>query len=195
MGTEKKENGRSKAAYFFAGVGIGALVVLVLVMLFQQNISQNMLFALPFMQTSQATVTPIFSPENGNGIIEFIKSANISMEMEMYTFSSEDVISAVISAKDRGVNVRIILEEDVVSATNKKTYDKLKAAGVDIRWASKKYALTHAKFTIIDGKLVLVGSHNLSKNALEKNREASAIISGPAVDEFEKVFETDWEMT
>jgi len=52
--------------------------------------------------------------------------------------------------------------------------------------------LMHSKFTIRDGKEVLVGSHNFSYSALNKNREASVIISGNAVQEFMDIFEEDW---
>ncbi len=136
--------------------------------------------------------TAIFSPENGTEVVDFINSANITLDIEIYTFSSEDALNAVLSANDRGVDVRVIIEHDVQGTANKKTFDKLKAAGILVSWASDEFELTHSKFIIVDNKRVLVGSHNLSKNALTKNREASVIIDGPAVQDFIKVFNNDW---
>ncbi|MFA6530292.1 MAG: phospholipase D-like domain-containing protein [Candidatus Micrarchaeia archaeon] len=171
--------------YFVGGFVLGILVVVLLIFLFN------------FYQTNSHTalsVTPVFSPEDGKGVISFINSAKDSLDMEMYLLSSDDAINALLAAKDRGVYVRVILERDLEGTPNYKAYDKLSAAGISVKWASGKYTLTHAKFIIVDGKLVLVGSHNLSNNALEKNREASVILSGEPVKEFEKVFETDWAL-
>ena len=74
------------------------------------------------------------------------------------------------------------------------TIKELQRAGIPIRWASGQYALTHAKFIIVDGQRVLVGSHNFSNSALFRNREASVIVSGPVVDEFRRVFDKDWTL-
>jgi phosphatidylserine/phosphatidylglycerophosphate/cardiolipin synthase-like enzyme len=139
-------------------------------------------------------VTTIFSPEEGMEVVDFIGSATTTLDIEVYTFSSEDALNAVLSAHERGVAVRVIMEKDIASTTNQKTFDKILAAGIPIRWASNEFTLTHSKFIIVDGKRVLVGSHNLSKNALTKNREASVIITGPSVQDFINIFENDWSL-
>jgi phosphatidylserine/phosphatidylglycerophosphate/cardiolipin synthase-like enzyme len=101
----------------------------------------------------------------------------------------------LISAKKRGVDVKVILEKDVMSDENKVTFERLRSAGIDIRWASETFKLTHSKFMIIDKKTVLVGSHNWSRSALNFNREASVIISNsPVVSEFLDVFDSDWKI-
>lgn len=149
------------------------------------------LLVYPFL-FPQSSVTAIFSPEEGVRVVDFIGSANSTLDIEIYTFSSEDALNSVLSAKDRGVDVRVIIEHDVQGSANQNSFNKLKAAGVSVVWASDDFQLTHSKFIIVDGKYVLVGSHNLSENALTKNREASVIISGPAVENFLAIFEIDW---
>jgi cardiolipin synthase A/B len=140
------------------------------------------------------TAVAIFSPEEGDEIIGFIDSAEESLQIEMYVFTSEDIVDALKRAQDRGVNVQIILERRVATGENPKHYDELLAYGIDIRWASYGYALTHAKFIIADGKRVLVGSHNFSDSAMHRNREASVVLTGNIVEEFKRVFEKDWAL-
>jgi len=138
-------------------------------------------------------VAPVFSPENGDDIIALIDSAETSIDIEMYVFTSRDVIEALERAKNRGVRIRIIIERSTIGGSNAETFQELASKGFNIRYASSSYKLTHSKFMVVDGKAVLVGSHNFSNSALYKNREASVIIrETAAVDEFSRVFEKDW---
>ncbi|MEW6035768.1 MAG: phospholipase D family protein [Candidatus Micrarchaeota archaeon] len=161
---------------FGAGVAAGALVV----MLIQQ------LFLAPAIST-------VFSPEQGGEIIGFIDSAQETLDIEVYVMSSRDVVAALERAKARGVEIRIIVERNVVSGENDEIYRELASKGFNIRYAGSAQKLTHSKFIIVDGKAVLVGSHNLSNSALFKNREASVIVrDAAAVGEFEETFGIDW---
>ncbi len=145
------------------------------------------------LSISPASIQTIFSPENGDEIISFIDSAKQSLDIEMYVFTSDEILKALKRASDRGVAIRIILEKRVINSDNQKNYNELKVYGINVKWASQEYALTHAKFMILDGKIVLVGSHNFSEHAMYKNREASVIIQAAnAVSDFKKVFEEDW---
>jgi phosphatidylserine/phosphatidylglycerophosphate/cardiolipin synthase-like enzyme len=141
---------------------------------------------------SASTPKAIFSPDNGEEVINFINSAKTSLDIEMYVMTSDEAMEAILAAKDRGVKVRVILEKGVMGSDNEEPYNKLSAAGVPVRWAPDKFALLHAKFIIVDGKMVLIGSHNLTNNALKKNREASVILDGSIVQDFLNVFEKDW---
>jgi phosphatidylserine/phosphatidylglycerophosphate/cardiolipin synthase-like enzyme len=161
---------------FVAGLAAGILLALIL----------QPIFVAP-------AITAIFSPEDGREIIEFIDSAEKSIDIEMYVFSSRDVVEALERAKARGVEIRIIIERNVVGDDNEEIYRELLAKGFNVRFASSAYKLTHAKIIIVDGKAVLVGSHNLSNSALYKNREASVIIRDAAtLEEFGAAFATDW---
>ncbi|MEW6723022.1 MAG: phospholipase D family protein [Candidatus Micrarchaeota archaeon] len=137
----------------------------------------------------------VFSPEDGREIIDFIDSARETLEIEVYTMSSRDVVDALGRARARGVDVRIILERNVLGGENAEIYRELSAKGFAVRYASKAFKLTHSKFIIVDGNEVLVGSHNLSNSALFSNREASVIVRDAAiVGEFSEIFEGDWEL-
>jgi len=138
-------------------------------------------------------IMPVFSPEDGNEIINFIDSAETSIDIEIYVLTSRDVVEALERAKQRGVRIRIIIERNTMGNGNEEIYKELAAKGFNIRYAGSFYKLTHSKYIIIDRKAVLVGSHNLSNSAINKNREASVIIyNSNIVDEFLESFETDW---
>src|SRR3989338_4623931 len=139
------------------------------------------------------SVSSVFSPGAEEEVIDLINSAESSIYIEMYVFSSDDIIYSLINAKKRGVDVMIILEKRVLDDKNLITYNRLEDTGIEIVWASENFKLTHSKFMIIDKKLVFVGSHNFSNSALNFNREASVIIKNPKiVNDFLEVFEEDW---
>jgi phosphatidylserine/phosphatidylglycerophosphate/cardiolipin synthase-like enzyme len=140
-----------------------------------------------------APVETVFSPDEGHEIIELFDSAEKSIDIEMYVFTSRDVVESLERAKSRGVKIRIIIERSTISGSNNQIYQELAAKGFNVRYASDDYKLTHSKFSIIDGKAVLVGSHNFSNSALYKNREASVILHDmETINEFMSIFETDW---
>ncbi len=142
---------------------------------------------------SHSVINIIHSPENGNKIISLIDSANKSIDIEVYLLTSNDVIHALERAKSRGVNIRIILEKRVMGGANQNAFNQLTRDNIKTKWASNVFKLTHSKIIIIDGKLVVVGSHNLSYTALNKNREISLLIYDNATaNDLETLFEQDW---
>lgn len=141
----------------------------------------------------QPQISPIFSPQDGSAIVDLIKNSKKSLDIEVYLLTSKEVILALKDAKKRGVDIRIILESNVMEGNNDLTYKNLLSEGFNIRYASRKFQLTHSKFIICDGNTVLVGSHNFSEAALNKNREASVIFSDYlAVSKFQNIFDLDW---
>ncbi len=165
-----------KWGMFAAGLALGIMLTILL---------HPMFFA--------PVIMPVFSPEEGHEVIGLIDSAEETIEIEMYVFTSRDVVEALERARMRGVRTRIIIERSTISGSNSEIYQELAAKGFNVRYASKSYKLTHSKFMIIDGRTVLVGSHNFSNSALYKNREASVVFTdAPAAAEFIAVFETDW---
>lgn len=133
-------------------------------------------------------IVTVFSPYEGHEIVDLIDEADSTIEIEVYAFTSRDIVEALERAKMRGVKIRIILE-----TINPEMHDELLYKGFDVRYATKAYKTTHSKIMIVDRERILVGSHNFSNSALYKNREASVIISDmDTVKEFLEEFETDW---
>ncbi len=138
-----------------------------------------------------AVVRPLFSPGTEGEFVHVLRSAGNSIDVEMYVFTSTVLKQEVASAASRGVNVRVLLDETI--STNFETADELRAVGVEVRFASPRFARTHSKFLVVDGEAVVVGSNNWTFHSLNLNREASVIITNREVaGEFASVFESDW---
>jgi len=162
---------------FVAGVVAGILLFSILA-----------LFFLPAY-----SVSVVHSPGAEEEIISFIDSAGDSIYVEVYILTSHDVVDALISAHQRGVDVKVILEGRVSGGTNALAYSRLSGAGAGVCWASEAYKLTHSKLIIVDGKKAFIGSHNLSNSALNFNREISLIVEGNVVGELLELFNYDWD--
>lgn len=145
----------------------------------------------PAIAVNSSSIQTLFSPGAAPAIVREIDSANRSLDIMLYQFSFVDYQQALAAATARGVAVRIIFEPRVDS--NFKTAEFLRPHGVSVRWATRDYTNTHSKTMVVDGRRVLVGSINWSRNAAKTNRESGVIIDDERIaGEFEKVFEIDW---
>lgn len=86
------------------------------------------------------------------------------------------LLAAVINAKARGVNVWVLLDEEV--SYNKTTYDKLKAAGVNVKFDGVALR-THAKVVASEQGFV-IGSTNWSSTSISKNNETNVLVRDAA---------------
>lgn len=135
-------------------------------------------------------------PEAGRApILEAIDSAQKEVLVEVYLLSDEEVINALDRADDRGVDVKVMLEENPFGGggINNKTEAALRQRGVEVQWANPSYALTHQKTIVIDGIKVFILNQNLTKSAFDKNREFDVIDVNPSdVKEIRNIFIADW---
>lgn len=158
-----------------------------------------LLFSFLFIQTRylpdkvcyEGDVVPLFSPDNAEEVFNLIKNAKHEIKLEVYEFSSQALADALIDARYRGVDVKVILDPSVYRNSGMLSY--LLNNGIDANWSPKKFHSTHSKFAIFDDSIVLVGSTNWSENALRKNREASVIIYSMEISKkFERIFDSDF---
>ncbi len=116
----------------------------------------------------------LLEPDAGAApVLSFIRGAQRSIAMEMYLLTDDDAIQALADARAQGRSVQVILEPHPFGAdgANQPAWDRLAAAGVDLTWASPRFALTHAKLILADGNRALVMSLNLTHAGLTSNRE------------------------
>lgn len=78
---------------------------------------------------------------------------------------------ALVNAAKRGVVVRAVLNK-------KDLLPILKGAGIQARTMRDKRTL-HAKMILVDGRVLVIGSHNLTRNAFSHNVEASLAVELP----------------
>ncbi len=162
------------------------------------------LFILPLFLSS-AKVEVFFSATDGceDKIIKSINSAQKSIKIAIYHITSREIIQALIDAKKRGVDIKIVADGEQAKDKFSKV-PVLTKEGIDVRITDystrKKRFLTpkmHHKFMIIDRKYVMTGSFNFTASAEELNDENCVFIydSAEVVDKFEKEFERLWKIS
>ena len=126
--------------------------------------------------SSQDLVQYCFSPGGhcDQVLVGWISRANSTIHVLIYSFTLDDVRDALISAHNRGLDVKVVMEKENVNEPGSEYYN-LKTAGVDVRWDSRS-ALMHDKFAVIDGHVIVTGSYNWSASATNSNNENMAVI-------------------
>ena len=140
---------------------------------------------------ANARVKPIYNREYLPALHEVLQNAKKSINIAMFTFryypnypndANSVIIGDLIAAKQRGVDVKIILDcsdwNRSNTLQNKMVGDSLKKVGIDVYYDPVDVT-THDKLIIVDDSITIVGSHNWSYYALERNNEASALIVSP----------------
>ncbi len=82
-----------------------------------------------------------------------------------------ELVNDLIAAKNRGVNIKVILEDSKLKE-NRLAYEKLRLNNIAVYFDTPGHLL-HTKEVIIDDRYVFVGSANWSKAAIEDNYEAT----------------------
>jgi len=128
-------------------------------------------------------------------IIDAIDEAKKSILIKMFLFSDPDLINAVIAARKRGVQVKVMLNPTRRSGEeeNEGTRKLLEDAGIEVRDSNPFFILTHEKSMVVDGTLAFVKSLNWETKNLTETRDYAIITSHPhEVEEIILCFEADW---
>ena len=130
-----------------------------------------------------------FSPKDKaltNAVISLIKNAQNYIYIPIFVLTDKRVASELISAKRRGVEVKII--GDALNASVKHSKHKeLREGG--IMFKTENYAgKMHSKSMIIDDTYTVIGSMNFSNSGENKNDENLIVIKNPKIAKFYKEF-------
>lgn len=109
-------------------------------------------------------------------LIELIDRAESSVRVAMFTWTHPDLSQAVIRAKNRGIQVQIVLDRDQAAAVSQKALEILQSAKIDVR-LSNGPGLLHHKFAWIDEKTLINGSANWTKSAFTRNWDCFIILT------------------
>ncbi len=108
-------------------------------------------------------------PREGNppdsldaALARFIRSAQASVDVATYQFDLPDVLHALLDARARGVQVRIVTDLDVLNNPKEnQSFLELKNSGVPIVGGNAR-AIMHNKFVVVDKRAVWMGSWNFT---------------------------------
>lgn len=129
-------------------------------------------------------------------IVKKIEKSKEKVYIEVYMFTENRIKTALIKAKKRWIDVKIILEKDPYMAysINDKTYNELKKNKIDVVWSNtKNYSLNHSKMLIIDDEVIL-STWNLTYSTFTKNRDFFVFIKDDKIlNDFLKIFDYDFK--
>ena len=132
-----------------------------------------------------------FSPNGGSteAVVGVIESAQKSVHVAAYSFTSKPIAEALIQAHQRGVEVEAVLDKSNATARYTEA-GEIAQAGIPVR-VDYRYAIMHDKYLIIDGKTVETGSFNLTAAAESSNAENVLILRD--APEIAARYEQNWQ--
>ena len=124
-------------------------------------------------------------------LIGLIRGAKRSVHVMVYSLTLDGLSEALIEAKNRGVDVKVVIEADNALSKGSE-YQRLLEAGVEVRLDGNPY-LMHHKAMIVDGEIVVTGSYNWSWSAENRNDENLVIIKDAEIASlYEAEFQRVW---
>lgn len=157
----------------------------------------------------EGTITAVLSPDAGDlPLLQFLGSAQATIEVGMYTLTSERIASVLADAARRGVSVRMLLDGGPVGGIGdeeRRLVGALVAADVEVRWLTggsdvvKRYRFLHAKYALVDGRAAWIGSENFGETGFSEgrvgNRGWSVAVESPSLARsLQEVFEADFDV-
>lgn len=136
--------------------------------------------------------------------VEMFSSAEKSIDIEVFYFTNqsgepmEKVMNSIKDAAARGVKVRVIVDNNFYTKGEKSVDELEDINGIEIRkipFNKIGGGVMHAKYFVIDGKEIFVGSQNFDWRALKHIHEMGITVkSEKLASDFEKIFEMDWQL-
>lgn len=147
--------------------------------------------------------------ENGlENLVGLINDAQESIDVHIYimTANTPELMDAFKDALNRGVKVRLMVEDDPFYWTRKgenpseEAINELVAAGAEYKPDHPDFSksrVTHEKSIVFDDKKALILTGNLGSSTFGKNLDLGAIlIENPKiVNEVKTIFDSDWDRT
>jgi phosphatidylserine/phosphatidylglycerophosphate/cardiolipin synthase-like enzyme len=131
-----------------------------------------------------------FSPHGGATelVVRTVVSAQKSIRMAAYVFTSEPIAAALIEAHHRGVEIRVVVDGKE-SVRNFRAISRVAESGIEVR-ADWHYATMHDKFIVVDDRTVEEGSFNYTSAAEKRNAENVVVLDNLRLAER---YRQEWE--
>lgn len=128
-------------------------------------------------------------------VLAMMNSACASLCIKMFVFTSPTLVEAIERAHQRGVRVRIMLNQARSSGSraNDDVFQRFAAAGIEVSWASPHFAVTHEKSMVVDERTALIATFNFADKYFSLTRDYGVVVTDAAiVAEILAGFEADW---
>jgi phosphatidylserine/phosphatidylglycerophosphate/cardiolipin synthase-like enzyme len=123
-------------------------------------------------------------------LLAIINSAQTSLDVAIYELNLDPIGDALLAARERGVNVRLVTDSD--SLAEDKTLMRLQQATLPMV-ADNRQPIMHNKFVVVDDLAVWTGSWNFTSNDTFRNNNNAIYLWSPEIahnysDEFAEMF-------
>ena len=136
-----------------------------------------------------SNVKTYFSPQDKaitNAVLPLIRKAKKYIYIPTFVLTERRVTQELINAKNRGVEVKILIDALNASIKHSK-HNELRLNGIEVK--TENYAgKMHSKSMIIDDKYTIIGSMNFSYSGENRNDENLIVIENPEIAKFYKNF-------
>lgn len=169
----------------------------------------------PEQALAQEKIAPLFSPNNDDIVLKTLTTQinNVPNDGYIYIaiqhFLNPSIGSALVRATKRGVDVRVIMDDDVV--TNKGEVQgameflsglKKQAPRLKVRYIETNHLaggngqMMHNKFAILNGRRILSGAGQYTTAAMKNNWENFGLTAVPELThKYELYFKDLWDMS
>lgn len=106
-------------------------------------------------------------------LIELLDKAESEIKFCFFDIELETIGQALINAHNRGVLVKVVTDNNYLSA--KTQVDELEAAGIEVK-SDGDSGLMHNKFAVIDNATLWMGSYNVTENGTYYNNNNALVI-------------------
>ena len=110
-------------------------------------------------------------------VIDSIAQATATVDIAIQELNLLGITEALVSSQQRGVQVRLVLENDYADASQVKALQHLDQAKIaridDTADGSKGSGLMHHKFVVIDGRQVVPGSANFTYSGIHGDADTA----------------------
>ena len=124
----------------------------------------------------QPEISSYFSPKGGcvEAIVKELGLARREVLVQAYSFTCQEIATALIAAAKRGVRVSVLLDRSNEAESYSELGD-LKQHGIDVM-IDAQHAIAHNKVMVIDYRTVLTGSFNFTRQAEHENAENLVVL-------------------
>ena len=137
----------------------------------------------PLVLPATGTVQVAFTPGDDAGklIADAINSAQRQVLVQAFSFTHRKIADALISAKQRGVDVKVVADKEQTHRIPTSVIARIAAGGVPV-FIDSAHNSAHNKVMVIDAgspeAALITGSFNFTQAAQHKNSENVLVIRG-----------------
>ncbi len=136
----------------------------------------------PRAKSATSTQTLLIEPDQGpTALYTLVNSAAKTIDMTMYELVDTTFSADLVAACQRGVQVRVILDQNLEKSNNLPAFTQLNAQpNCTAAWANPAFQATHQKSLLVDGATLALLTFNLTSRFYPTSRDFGILESDPA---------------